>query len=91
MRCLIELTFHVASRTDTNGSRPAQSGEIVYTADAYRGKHVLRDRPGTTGKKVKAPVPAKWFGSATADSPSFKPHPDCGFMCPIVKPDVDTP
>jgi hypothetical protein len=40
---------------------------------------------------VKAPVPAKWFGSPTADSPSFKPHPDYGFMCPILKPDVDTP
>jgi hypothetical protein len=68
------------------------NGEIVYTADAYRGIDVLRiDRGGTTGKKVKAPVPAKWFGSPTADSPSFKPHPDYGFMCPILKPDVDTP
>ncbi|MEA2384549.1 MAG: hypothetical protein QOH72_4520 [Solirubrobacteraceae bacterium] len=67
-------------------------GEIVYTADAYRGIDVLRiDRGGTTGKKVKAPVPAKWFGSPTADSPSFKPHPEYGFMCPILKPDVDTP
>jgi hypothetical protein len=68
------------------------NGEIVYTADAYRGIDVLRiDRGGTTGKKVKAPVPAKWFGSPTADSPSFRPHPEYGFMCPILKPDVDTP
>ena len=33
------------------------NGEIVYTADAYRGVDVLKiDSGGTTGKKVKAPV-----------------------------------
>ena len=35
-------------------------GEIVYTADAYRGVDVLRiDGGGLTGKKVKAPVPRR--------------------------------
>jgi hypothetical protein len=68
------------------------NGEIVYTADAYRGVDVLRiDGGGATGKKVKAPVRAEWFGSPTADSASFQPHPDYGFMCPLLKPDVDMP
>ena len=45
------------------------NGEIVYTADAYRGVDVLRiDGGGLTGKKVKAPVRDEWFGSPTADA-----------------------
>jgi hypothetical protein len=68
------------------------NGEIVYTADAYRGVDVLKiDSGGLTGKKVKAPVRAEWFGSPTADSASFQPHPDYGFVCPVLKPDVDLP
>ncbi len=68
------------------------SGEIVYTADAYRGVDVLRiDRGGLTGKKVKAPVRSEWFGSPARDSISFEPHPTYGFMCPVLKPGVDTP
>ena len=69
-----------------------RNGEIVYTADAYRGVDVLRiDGGGQTGKKVRAPVRDEWFGSPTADSLSFEPHPVYGFMCPILKPDVDVP
>ncbi len=68
------------------------NGEIVYTADAYRGVDVLKiDGGGLTGKKVKAPVRAEWFGSPTADSASFQTHPVYGFMCPVLKPDLDTP
>jgi hypothetical protein len=68
------------------------TGQIVYTADAYRGVDVLRiDNGGRTGPKVRAPVRQEWFGSPTADSKSFQPHPQYGFMCPILKPDVDTP
>jgi hypothetical protein len=68
------------------------NGEIVYTADAYRGVDVLRiDAGGLTGKKVKAPVPNSWFGSPTFDSAAFQPHPVYGFMCPILQPTVDTP
>lgn len=68
------------------------NGEIVYTADAYRGVDVLRiDGAGQTGKKVKAPVRDEWFGSPTKDAVAFQPHPQYGFMCPILKPDVDTP
>jgi hypothetical protein len=68
------------------------SGEIVYTADVYRGVDVLRiDSGGLTGKKVKAQVRNEWFGSPTADSTSFQPHADYGFMCPVLKPDVDAP
>ena len=68
------------------------NGEIVYTADAYRGVDVLRiDGGGLTGKKVKAPVRSEWFGSPATDSVSFQAHSDYGFMCPILKPDVDTP
>jgi hypothetical protein len=63
------------------------NGEIVYTADAYRGVDVLRiDRGGLTGKKVKAPVRSEWFGSPAADSITFQAHPTYGFMCPILKP-----
>jgi LVIVD repeat len=65
------------------------NGEIVYTADAYRGIDVLKiDNGGRTGKKVKAPVRDEWFGSPTTDSVIFEPHPDFGFVCPILKPGV---
>jgi hypothetical protein len=68
------------------------NGEIVYTADAYRGVDVVRiANGGLTGKKVKAPVRSEWFGSPTLDSASFVPHPAFGFMCPVLKADVDTP
>jgi hypothetical protein len=67
-------------------------GEIVYTADAYRGIDVLRiDGGGQVGKKVAAPVPGSWFGSPTLDSASFQPHPTFGFMCPVLQPSVDVP
>jgi hypothetical protein len=68
------------------------NGEIVYTADAYRGVDVLRiDSGGLTGKKVKAPVRNEWFGSPTADAASFQPHPVYGFMCPLLRPELNTP
>jgi hypothetical protein len=68
------------------------NGEIVYTADAYRGVDVLRiDGGGATGKKVKAPVRDEWFGSPAADAASFEPHPEYGFMCPVLRPGVAVP
>ena len=68
------------------------NGEIVYTADAYRGVDVLRiDGGGSTGKKVKAPVPNGWFGSPSIDSTAFVPHSKFGFMCTVLKPDLNTP
>ncbi len=68
------------------------NGEIVYTADAYRGVDVLRvDGGGLTGKKVKAPVRNEWFGSPAADSTSFQPSAEYGFMCPLLKPEIDVP
>jgi hypothetical protein len=68
------------------------NGEIVYTADAYRGVDVLRiDNGGRTGKKVKAPVRDEWFGSPTADASSFQPSSVFGFVCTSLKPDVDVP
>ncbi len=69
-----------------------KKSEIVYTADAYRGVDVLRiDGGGQTGKKVKAPVRDEWFGSPSTDAIAFQPHPQYGFMCPVLKPDVATP
>jgi hypothetical protein len=69
-----------------------RSGEIVYTADAYRGVDVLRiERGGLTGKKVRAPVRDEWFGNADSGSRSFQSHPDYGFMCPILRADVELP
>ncbi|HEX6713189.1 MAG TPA: hypothetical protein VF066_07380 [Thermoleophilaceae bacterium] len=68
------------------------NGEIVYTADAYRGVDVLKiDGGGRYNGSVKAPVPAEWFGSPTADANVFEPHPVYGFMCPVLKPSVDSP
>src|SRR3954468_4453666 len=68
------------------------NGEIAYTADAYRGVDVLRiDGGGKLGKKVAAPVPSGWFGSPSSDSTVFQPHPVYGFMCPVLKPEVDSP
>ena len=67
-------------------------GEVVYTADAYRGVDVLRiDGGGRTGKKVKAPVPSGWFGRPTADSATFEPHPSFGYVCPVLKAGLNTP
>jgi len=61
-------------------------GEIVYTADAYRGIDVLRiDGGGRKAKKVKAPVPKSWFGSPTSDSSYAEAHPTFGFACPVLK------
>jgi hypothetical protein len=72
------------------------NGEVVYTADAYRGVDVLKiDSGGTTGKKVKAPVRSEWFGtqasSTSSFSDSFQSHPTFGFICPVLKADVATP
>src|SRR3954454_10484871 len=68
------------------------NGEIVYTADAYRGVDVLKiENGGLTGKKVKAPVPDTWFGSPTADAASFEPSPSFGFMCPLLHPALAAP
>jgi hypothetical protein len=67
-------------------------GEIVYTADAYRGVDVLRiDNGGRTGKKVKAPVRDDWFGSPSKDSASFQPSSVFGFICTSLKPELDAP
>jgi hypothetical protein len=69
-----------------------RKGEVVYTADAYRGVDVLKiDRGGLNGRKVRAPVRDEWFGKPTADSRSFQAHPDFGFVCPILKPGVSAP
>jgi hypothetical protein len=66
------------------------AGEIVYTADAYRGVDVLRIAGGgLSGKKVKAPVRDEWLGSS-ADA-AFVPHPDFGFMCPVLQSGVALP
>ena len=72
------------------------NGEIVYTADAYRGVDVLKiDGGGTTAKKVRAPVQSEWFGtrasSTSSFSDSFQSHPTFGFVCPVLKADVATP
>jgi hypothetical protein len=68
------------------------NGEIVYTADAYRGVDVLRiDAGGVTGKKVKAPVRDEWFGSPAFDGAVFVPHAEFGFVCPVLRPGLDTP
>ena len=67
-----------------------KNGEIVYTADAFRGIDVLRiDGGGRKAKKVKAPVPSSWFASPTSDSALVGPHPTFGFVCPVLKPAVD--
>jgi hypothetical protein len=42
-------------------------------------------------KKVHAPVRREWFGSPASDARSFEPSPQFGFMCPLLKPDVEIP
>ena len=55
-------------------------------------RDVLRiDGGGVTGKKVKAPVPNGWVGSPSIDSAAFMAHSKFGFMCTVLKPDLDTP
>jgi hypothetical protein len=72
------------------------NGEIVYTADAYRGVDVVKiDNGGRIGKKVKAPVKSSWFGtkasSTSSFSESFDSHPTFGFVCPVLKTNVSAP
>jgi hypothetical protein len=68
------------------------SGQIAYTADAYRGVDVLKIKDGgLTGKKVRAPVRNEWLGSPTADAATFQSHPTFGFVCPVLKPGVSLP
>jgi hypothetical protein len=62
-----------------------RSGQIVYTADAYRGIDVLKiDGGGLSAKKVTAPVPGSWFGSPTLDAGLLQPHPVFGYVCPVL-------
>ena len=53
------------------------NGEIVYTADAYRGVDVLKiDRNKLTGTPVTAPVRSEWFGGPATDAaPSSRTRP----------------
>jgi hypothetical protein len=44
-----------------------------------------------TGRKVKAPVRDEWLGSPKLDTASFVPHFHFGFMCPVLRPELDTP
>jgi hypothetical protein len=45
------------------------TGQIVYTADAYRGVDVLKIKDGgLTVKKVEAPVRDEWFGRDATES-----------------------
>jgi hypothetical protein len=68
------------------------NGQIVYTADVYRGVDVLRiDGGGRNGKKKTAPVPASWLGSSTSQSDAFQPSATFGFMCPLLNADAELP
>jgi hypothetical protein len=63
-----------------------RNGQVVYTADAYRGVDVLRiDGGGRNATTTKAPVPKSWLGSSASASDVFVPHPTFGFMCPLLK------
>jgi hypothetical protein len=64
------------------------SGQIAYTADAYRGIDVVRIDRGAATQQVTAPVSASWFGSPTADAATFEPSKTFGFICPVLKPGV---
>ena len=70
-----------------------RKGQIVYTADAYRGVDVLRiDGGGRKAKKTSAPVFKSWLGGGVSSkSDVFVPHPEFGFMCPLLKPSVALP
>jgi hypothetical protein len=52
---------------------------------------VLHHGQGGSAKKVKAPVRKEWLGRPGADAVSFQPHPQYGFMCPVLKPGVAVP
>src|SRR3954452_6871404 len=70
-----------------------RNGQIVYTADVYRGVDVLRIDGG--GRKVKnakrAPVPKSWLGGRAARSDVFVAHPTFGFACPLMETGVALP
>jgi hypothetical protein len=66
-------------------------GEIVYTADAYRGIDVLKIDRRHARRGVTAPVPRSWFGQSSARAALFAPHPTFGFVCPILRGDASAP
>jgi LVIVD repeat-containing protein len=70
-----------------------RKGQIVYTADVYRGVDVLRIDGGgrNVTKKKRAPVPRRWLGSSASRSAAFGPHPTFGFMCPLLKANATLP
>ena len=63
------------------------SGQIVYTADAYRGVDVLKidgSVRGRNSKPVKAPIQKSWFGPAAVTAPvSVQRSEVWGWSCPI--------
>jgi LVIVD repeat len=64
-----------------------KTGQVVYTADAYRGVDVLKIKDGgLTGKKVKAPIRQEWLGDP--NNSTFQPHPTFGFVCPVLQASV---
>ena len=75
------------------GRRPTRTGEIVYTADAYRGVDVLQDRQRrhSPARRSRRRCADEWFGSPARDSASFQPHPIFGFVCPVLKAGVSLP
>ena len=67
-------------------------GEIVYTADAYRGVDVLRiDGGGPDRQEGEGAGPQRVVRQPDRRLRVVPAAPRLGFMCPVLKPDVDTP
>lgn len=62
--------------------------DLVYTADYGRGLEVLKiTGAGRTAPTVVAPIREEWLASSTAPASkiTFEPHPEFGWVCPMVR------
>ena len=77
---------------DGNGATGTVFACVKPSAGPEEKKQALSSKATPAGDtKVKAPVPGSWFGTPAFDAGSFQPHAQFGFMCPVLKPNVDTP
>ena len=68
------------------------NGEIVYTADAYSRRRRAEDRRRRPDRQEgEGAGPRRVVRQPDRRLRVVRAAPDVGFMCPVLKPDLDTP